>query len=309
MSPAVSVVIITYNKADTVGPAIESVLRQTYTDHEILVVDDGSTDNTAEVVGRYGARVRYLPKENGGTGSARNLGISQARGKYVALLDGDDLWLPRKLELQMAALMREPGLVGAQCSAYLVDERLRVFDVRVCRPERDTLRDFLMFRNLPAFSSTVVVRREVFGKVGGFGTDLVILSDWDMACRLARTGTVRSVPEPLVLYRHYPKNQSRDVDIHIESGILSLQRFFDRQSGLDPRVRSWEPEVWAHFYAMLGGGCVRNGDWGRGLRWTGRAIRTSPTVLPYVLAMPFRRLRKALTVPRITFEETHPNEA
>ena len=136
-----------------------------------------------------------------------------------------------------------------------------------------------------------------------FGTDLVILSDWDMACRLAKAGTIRSVSEPLVLYRHYPKNQSRDVDIHIESGIRSLQRFFDRQGGVDPRVRSWEPEVRAHFYAMLGGGCVRNGDWGRGLRWTGRAIRTSPAVLPYVLAMPFRRIRKALTVPRITFEE------
>ena len=303
MSPAVSVVIITYNKADTVGPAIESVLRQTYTDREVLVVDDGSTDNTAEVVGRYGARVRYLPKENGGTGSARNLGIAQARGKYVALLDGDDLWLPRKLERQMAAFEREPRIIGAQCSAYLVDERLRVFDLRICRPDQDTLRDFLMFRNLPAFSSTVVVRKEIFDKVGGFGTDLVILSDWDMACRLAKAGTIRSVSEPLVLYRHYPKNQSRDVDIHIESGIRSLERFFASSEGLGPAILSSRDSVWAHFYAMLAGGCVRNGNWGRGIRWAGKAIRTSSEALPYIAGMPLRRLKKRVSTPKISFAD------
>ena len=308
MSPAVSVVIVTYNKADTVGPAIESVLHQSYRDHEILVVDDGSTDGTAEAVRRYGSQVRYLPKKNGGTGSARNLGIAEARGEYVALLDGDDLWLPRKLELQMAAFQREPQIIGAQCSAYLVDERLKVFDLRVCHPARDTLRDFLLFRNLPAFSSTIVARRAAFRQVGGFGTDLVILSDWDMACRLAQAGTIRSVPEPLVLYRHYPKNQSRDVGIHIESGARSLRRFFSEGNDLPPGLRAFEPRVWAHFYAMLAGGCIRNGDWRQGSRWVTRAVQTSPAVLPYVLGMPVRRVGKLFTVPRgLSFaEQFHP---
>ena len=304
MPPAVSVVITTYNKADTVAPAIESVLRQTYADHEILVVDDGSTDNTAEVVGRYGARVRYLAKKNGGTGSARNLGIAEARGEYVALLDGDDLWLPRKLELQMAAFEREPEVLGAQCSAYLVDQHLKVFDVRLCRPEQDTLRDFLLFRNLPAFSSTLVTKRAAFEQVGGFGTDLVILSDWDMACRLARAGTIRSVPELLVLYRHYPKNQSRDVEIHIESGKRSLRRFFSPENHLDPELQQWEPRVWARFYAMLSGGCVRNGDWPGAFRWGLRAVQSSPRVLPYIAGMPLRRIHRSLTVPtQLTFQE------
>ena len=298
MNPAVSVVIITYNKADTVGQAIESVLRQTYADYEILVVDDGSTDNTAEVVGRYGSRVRYLLKKNGGTGSARNLGLDQARGRYVAFLDGDDLWLPRKLELQMAAFEKEPGIIAVQCGAYCVDQDLRVFETRVCHPRFDRLQDFLLFRNLPAFSSTVTVRREVFGKIGGFGTDLVILSDWDMACRLASVGILRSIPDLLVLYRHYPKNQSRDVQIHVESGARSLQRFFAPGASLPPEIRASEPQVWAHFYAMLSGGCFRNGDWPGALRWGLRAIWASPRVLPYITGMPVRRLRKALTNPK-----------
>ena len=290
MNPAVSAVIITYNKADTVGPAIESVLHQTYTDFEILVVDDGSTDNTAEVVRSYGARVRYLSKKNGGTGSARNLGIAEARGEYVAFLDGDDLWLPRKLELQMAAFEREPSILAVQCSAHCVDQDLHVFETRLCRPQLDRLEEFLLFRNLPAFSSTVVVRKEAFRKIGGFGTDLVILSDWDMACRLASVGILRSVPHVLVLYRHYPKNQSRDVQIHVESGTRSLRRFFSSDTSLPPEIRSSEPRVWAHFYAMLSGGCLRNGDWPGAFHWGLRAVRSSPRVIPYIAGMPIRRL-------------------
>lgn len=296
MNPSVSVAIITYNKADTVGAAIESVLRQTYTDYEILVVDDGSTDNTAGVVAGYGDRVRYLPKKNGGTGSARNLGIAEARGRMVAFLDGDDLWLPRKLELQMAAFDREPGILAVQCGAYCVDPSLRVFEKRVCRPRLDRLEHFLLFRNLPAFSSTVVVRKEAFERIGGFGTDLVILSDWDMACRLAAAGTLRSIPDLLVLYRHYPKNQSRDVQIHVDSGIRSLKRLFSADGPLPSGIRTSEPRIWAHFYAMLSGGCARNGDWPGALRWGLRAVRSSPRVIPYIAGMPLRRLRRALTI-------------
>ena len=291
--PAVSVVIVTYNKADTVGAAIESVLRQTFSDLEILVVDDGSTDDTARKVAAYGERVRYIRKMNGGTGSARNRGIQEARSRYVAFLDGDDLWLPRKLERQMEAFGKEPGLIATQCGAYCVDQDLRVFETRRCVSGKDTLREFLFFGNLPAFSSTLIARRDVFDRVGGFALDLVILSDWDMACRLAQAGTLRSVPELLVLYRHYPKNQSRNVKIHVWSGVRALWRFFKRNR-TDPEILAMERRAWARFYAMIGGGCVRNRDWERGLAWTCKALRTSPAVLPYVAGMPVRRLGRLL---------------
>jgi len=292
--PAVSVVIVTYNKADTVGAAIESVLRQTFSDLEILVVDDGSTDDTADRVAAYGARVRTIRKINGGTGSARNRGIEEARGQYVAFLDGDDLWLPRKLESQMQAFQREPELIAAQCGAYCVDQALRVFETRNCVPQKDTLREFLFFGNLPAFSSTLIARKEALQQAGGFALDLVILSDWDMACRLARIGKLRSVPELLVLYRHYPKNQSRDVKIHVWSGVRSLRRFLNRNRR-DPAIRALEQRAWARFYAMVAGGCMRNHDWGRGLAWTCKAVKTSPAVLPYIAGMPVRRLRRAFS--------------
>ena len=297
MTPAVSVVIVTYNKEATVGAAIESVLRQTYQDLEILVVDDGSMDRTAERARAFGDQVRYLYKQNGGTGSARNLGIAQARGEYVAFLDGDDLWLPRKLEVQMAAFDREPTVLGVQCSAYCVNDELEVIEQRACDPARDSLLDFLLFHNLPAFSSTIVVRRDRIRELGGFGTDLVILSDWDMACRLARVGILRSVPAFLVLYRHYTGNQSRDVGIHIEPGIRSLTRFFS-DPALDPMISRQKAHVWARFYAMLAGGYVRNREWGPGLGWAWRAMRTSPRVAPYIAGMPVRHMRRAYALRR-----------
>lgn len=295
--PTVSVVIVTYNKGDTISEAIESVLRQTYRDLELLVVDDGSTDDTAERVARFGPQVRYLRKENGGTGSARNLGIAQARGRFVAFLDGDDLWLPRKLERQMELFREQPEALAVQCSAHCVDERLRVFESRLCRPERDSLKRFLLFENLPAFSSAVVVRKEAFERIGGFATDLVILSDWEMACRLAREGLLLSHPEVLVLYRHYQKNQSRSVEIHVWSGVRALRRFFRNPERLDPAIRRLQGRAWARFYAMLGGGCIRNGDWRRGIGWSWKALATSPTVLPYLLGFPFRFLRRLLAAP------------
>ena len=296
MPPTVSVVIITYNKADTIAAAIESVLRQTYSDFEILVVDDGSTDATEERVKPFlGNRVEYVRKENGGTGSARNLGISLARGCFIAFLDGDDLWLPRKLEVQMESFRREPEVLAVQCSVYCVDDRLDLLEERICGPERDQLLNFLLFKNLPGFSSAVVVRKEAFDRIGGFGTDLVILSDWDMACRLALAGTLRSVPELLVLYRHYPGNQSRNVEIHIDSGIRSLTRFFSNPA-LKPRIRFWKGRVWAQFYAMLAGGYVRNREWAKAIPWVVKALAASPVVIPYIAGMPLRRIRRTFRV-------------
>lgn len=295
--PIVSVVVVTYNKADVLAEAIRSVLAQTVRPIEVLVVDDGSTDRTAEVVRSFGDQVRYLPKENGGTGSARNLGIAEARGEHVAFLDGDDLWLPRKLEVQMQAFEREPEILAVQCGAYCVDHRLEaVLEVRRCDPRLDTLLDFLFFRNLPAFASCVVVKRRVFDQIGGFGTDLVILSDWDMACRIARAGTLRSVPDLFVLYRHYPSNQSRNVEIHIDSGERSLRRFFAAPD-LDPGLRAREAAIRARFYAMIAGGYARNRNWTKAFVWSGKAVRTSPNVLPYVAGTPMRRLRRLLTPP------------
>ena len=301
MAPTVSVVIPAHNKGSTIIPAIESVLHQTFSDLEIIVVDDGSTDDTRDRVKGFRHRVRYIHQERAGVSAARNRGIEESRGEFVSFLDGDDLWLPRKLELQLAALKRETHINAVQCSAYLVNNSLKVVDARLCSPAQDTLLDFLLFRNLPGFGSTLLARRSCIEALGGFGTDLVILEDWDMACRLARSGALRSLPDFLVLYRQHPGNRSRNVDIHIEPGFRSLGRLFSDPT-LDPAIRAQEARIWARFYAMLAGGYIQNRQWQQGLHWAWRAMRTSPRVAAYMAGLPIRRMRRALDSPqRISF--------
>lgn len=129
----VSVVIPTHNRADIVGRAIESVLAQTYCDVQVIVADDGSSDNTRAVAGAYGPRVTYVHQANGGVSAARNFGMRHARGEFIAFLDSDDGWQPWKVEAQLAALARHPeaGLVWTDMTA--VDDAERVIELRHLR--------------------------------------------------------------------------------------------------------------------------------------------------------------------------------
>lgn len=289
-SETVSVIIPVFNGSSTLAAAIESVRRQTYPDHEIIVVDDGSTDGTAEIAKAF-SDVRYIRQENRGVGAARNRGVAEARGQYVAFLDADDLWLRKKLEIQLEILRVEPGIDAVQCSAYLVDERLRVVDARWCTPAHDSCLDYLLLRNLPSVGSSAVIRRARLEALGGFATDLVAIEDWDLVCRLARHGRFKSIPDVLVLYRQHGTNRSRNVDAHIDAGHRLLGRFFADRS-LDPVLRRQEARVWARFYAMLAGGYLHYGQWRAALAWAWRAVWTAPGVSGYLAAMPLRRLRR-----------------
>lgn len=176
MNDKISVIIPAYNAADTIARAIDSVLRQTCPPAEILVVDDGSTDATASIVAQYSAPVRLLQKPNGGPGSARNLGAREASGTWLALLDADDSWLPRKLETQIPfAHFAETGVI---------------FYPRRSLPT-DYLPGNLAFTTLWeknfVLASSVLMRRAAFEAVGGFNEDreLIGVEDYNLWLRLA----------------------------------------------------------------------------------------------------------------------------
>jgi len=305
-SPLVSVIIPAYNKASTIASTVESVLKQTFQNFEIIVVDDGSTDGTKEKVLSLGDRIRFFQQERGGVSAARNRGIQEARGEFVSFLDGDDLWMPRKLELQMNCLEWEKGRQAVQCSVYLVNNRLHAVGSRLCTPSEDNLLDFLLFRNLPGFGSTLLARRSLIDELGGFGTDLVILEDWDLACRLARSDALVSLPDFLVLYRQHPGNRSRKVEIHVEPGFRSLGRLFD-DPNLPSSIRQQEGRIWARFYAMLAGGYVQNRQWKQGIRWGVKALIRSPRVSSYLAGLPLRWIQRTLTSQQgISFENQFP---
>jgi hypothetical protein len=214
--PKVSVVIPTHNRAEVVGEAVESVLEQTYRDFEIIVVDDGSTDSTPAAVGRYLAshreRVRYLWQENAGAPAARNAGMRVATGDYVAFLDSDDLYLPRRLEVGVGALEADPG-----CGASYVDQRTLdasgdvLLASRISRfggPASGWILPALLRGDLIQ-TNTITIRRQVLDAVGGFDERLWSGQDTDLWWRIAERWPMACVQETLVVIRELESSLSR----------------------------------------------------------------------------------------------------
>jgi len=205
--PKVSVIIPTYNSAQFITETLESVFAQTYKDYEVIVVDDGSTDNTKEVLKPYMSKIRYIYKENGGPASARNVGIKNAQGEYIAFLDSDDLWLPEKLEKQVEYFKSDPdvALVFSDCISFGDEELIRK---RKRKYKGDVFLHLLRENFIPTL--TVIAKKKCFDEVGYFDTDKSLISseDYDMWLRIARSFKVGYIEEPLAKRRINRKSLS-----------------------------------------------------------------------------------------------------
>lgn len=289
--PDVSVVIPAYNAARTLPAAIESALNQTYRPAQIIVIDDGSADDTAAAVGQFGDKVEYVRTPNRGPAPARNTGIERARGELVAFLDADDLWLPAKLERQVQALAAHPEAGAVQCGAIFVDHALHVKEIRLCPLDGDVLWDVSHFRNLPAFLSTLVVHRRCLATVGPFDSSLKG-EDWDMAIRLARFCGMISLPDALAYYRVHATNRSRIVEDHIGSDLTVLSRLY-AGAGLPVRIHNGRRSIYASCYRTYAGGYFNQRRFGRFAYWATRAVMTHPAELLTMLGWPARLLARA----------------
>lgn len=204
----VSTIIPTYNRSRIVVEAIDSILSQTYGNIEIIVVDDGSTDDTLERLRQYGDRIRVLSQQNAGPGIARNRGIAAARGELIAFLDSDDLWLPSKIERQVAQLQTAGKSVPCSLSNIVMrsDKReVTSFDISQLRPDLEegiwlNVDDVLASRFV-LFNQAVVIRRSVLEKIGGFDEGLRFQEDYDLPLRLSLEGPWAFIREPLVIWR------------------------------------------------------------------------------------------------------------
>jgi len=190
--PKVSVIIPTYQSAQFVRKTIESVLVQTYRDYEVIVVDGGSTDGTREVLDSYGSRIRVISQRGKGVSNARNVGVFASRGEYIAFVDSDDLWLHKKLEVQLRFLESKPNIVGLTYSDALFfaendigeSKNERSFQIR--KPHRGTpIKHLLMTNFIP--TSTVMIRKLCFEKVGLFDESLQTCEDLDMWIRVVES--------------------------------------------------------------------------------------------------------------------------
>jgi glycosyltransferase involved in cell wall biosynthesis len=204
----VSVVVPTFNYGRYVTQAVESVLSQTYLHFEVIVVDDGSTDDTRERLEPYRGRIHYVYQKNGGISSARNTGIEASRGRLIALLDSDDLWHPRKLEIQVDYLRQHPeiALLGSTAIKDMQFGWPAPAQVNENTGKAIALSE-LVIRSYFAPSS-IIIRRECFQKVGLFDTSLRAVEDRDMWIRVASRYLVANLQMPLIYYRLHDGNMS-----------------------------------------------------------------------------------------------------
>ncbi len=281
--PLVSVVIPVFNGAPFVANAVASVRVQTAKDVEILVVDDGSTDGTQEVLRQLERThgIAWFQRDHGGPARSRNDGIQAAKGEFIALLDCDDVWLPDKLEAQLAILRAKPQ-VGVVHTDYevvyedgTVEERVRA------RHSREPLvRAFAGGHT--ALPSTLLIRRSVLDKVGALDPELYGSEDSDLTIRLYRATEFDCVDRVLVkkLQRgHGYRDMAFDESTHRERVLASRERFLLRLEQMRPHTREQRAALdreWANYYVLRGGFAERSGRLSEARRDYASAIRKAP---------------------------------
>ncbi len=278
----VSVVIPNYNYARWVGAAVESVLAQTYSHKEVIVIDNGSTDDSLAVLARFGNRIRVIAQDNRGQAGSRNRGIEESKGEFVAFLDADDVWLPEKLAKQMP-LFSDPKVGLVYCGMRRVDQELRPLEELIPSLAGDVLEHFALHPSavVQGGESTAVIRKSVLLSAGPFDPNLSIASGWDMWRRIASRCHIGVVSEALVLYRQHSTNASHRHDVFAKDMTLKLKKLFsDPISG---RVHHLKRQSHAtHFYSFAGA-LLHSGNPVLALWWLIRSIRQWPAVAGWLL--------------------------
>jgi len=209
----VSAIIPTYNRAHIICDAVESVLAQTYPHIETIVVDDGSKDDTLARLEQYGDRIRVVSQANAGPAAARNRGIAMAQGELVAFLDSDDLWLPQKIQRQVALLEQAGESVPCCLSNIMMKwnsgDRAS-FDIALLKPEAEQgvwlNVDEVLATRFVLFNQGIVIRRKVLEKIGGFDESIRYLEDYELPLRLSLEGPWAFIQTPLVIWRESMTN-------------------------------------------------------------------------------------------------------
>lgn len=291
MSESLSVVIPSYNYGRFIGEAIESVLTQTRPAAEVIVVDDGSTDDTEGVVTSFGEnRVRYLRQENAGVSAARNRGVAESRGDLIGFLDADDTFESEKLELQTEKLFQDANVGLVHCGIREFDSETGDTVALNTDGKAGDVADGLLVWEEPVVNvsgSCLVVRRDAFEAVGGFDTRMKCGEDWDFCYRVARKFKVGFVAEPLVNYRSHGAAAHHNVD-NMERGMaMFYAKAFDTD---DPKVLALKDRALGNYHKIISGSYFRAGRYGKFASHAVRSIAHRPANLGYFLSYPLRRL-------------------
>jgi glycosyltransferase involved in cell wall biosynthesis len=279
--PRVSVIIPAHNAARFVTETVESVLNQKHRDLEVIVVDDGSTDETAEVLRAFGDRIVLRSQPNGGVARARNEGARVATGEWLAFLDADDLWLPDKLERQLG--LADPSTSWIYSDRFNFGNCVDIPEVQseiTAMHEGDVFTALLTEGNFIS-SSTVIVRKEIFDRVGGYCENLRGTEDWDLWIRVSERDPIRFCPRQLLRYRIHSGGISHNYDHMWRERRMVIVRALAL-----PRAKaftwSMRRRIWSQTWITNGVEAVRSGRVVAAVREFGRAVLAWPFgITPY----------------------------
>ncbi|GAP96220.1 glycosyltransferase family 2 protein [Leptolyngbya sp. NIES-2104] len=285
----VSVIIPAYNAEAFIGQTLDSVLEQTYQDFEIIVVDDGSGDRTAEIVESYAQRdrrIRLIRQANSGVAAARNLAIEASNGEYISPIDADDIWYPEKLEKQVRCIEAADETVGLVYSWSVYLNEAGEIMGRYIADQDFTAAEGHVFNGLLYFNfldnaSTALFRRSCIDRVGGYNCNLRAqeaqgCEDWDIYIRIAEQYSVRVVPEYLIGYRQYVGSMATNAPVMAKSYEVMMSEVQQRNPNIPDRLCRWSKST---FYNYLIGKSYVSGDYRSMFVWVARCLSVDRVVL------------------------------
>lgn len=283
----VSVIIPNYNYSQYLREAIDSVLAQTYTNIEVIVVDDGSTDGSREVLASYGGRITAIFQKNAGVSAARNNGVSHSGGKYIAFLDADDVWFPTKIERQVAMFENDDRLGLVHVGVVEIDGEGNSLLERTDGMSGKVADELLRFEQTVILGggSGFIVPRRVFDEIGGFDTRLSTSADWDICYEVSRRYPIGFVREILLKYRVHSSNMHGNIGAMEHDMLLGFEKAFADGNVAD------KSRCYGNLHKMLAGSYFRSGKYGDFTRHAFKSVINRPANLGYFLQFPLRRLQ------------------
>jgi glycosyltransferase involved in cell wall biosynthesis len=275
----VAVVVPTYNAADYIARAVDSVLSQTDVHFSLCVIDDGSTDETASIMERYSGRLAYYRQAHAGQAAARNRGIRMSSSIYVAFLDADDYWLPEKLQRQVALLEQNPkvGLVCSDCGTIAAGRIANTHFETNAVPRAGMIFDRLAL-DCFIFTPTVMVRRACLDEVGLFNQSLSVSEDFNLWLRIAARWQVAVIPEVLAVreMRAEGLSLSTPPEVYLENGIAALEDVRAVCTELSPQESSALQAAIAERYYVYGSHLLASGQYTQSRKKLASALTEKP---------------------------------
>lgn len=283
-----SVVVPAYNSSRWIERTVASALAQTLPDIEVIVVDDGSTDDTADRLSAFGDRLTLIRQANAGVAAARNAGAARATGGHIAFLDSDDVWSPDKLERQVALFDEDPDVVLVHCGVREIDENDLPITGQVLRGTTgDVHRDLVLQRSaIRGGGSGAVFARWAFDAVGGFDPRFSTSADWHLWLRITRLGPVAMVPEPLLDYRIHGSSMHMDVMAEARDMFLGLREAIAD----DPIAATVGNRALARFHRTMAGGFWNEKKRALSIRHAVAAILREPSSIGWFAGRAIRRV-------------------